>query len=309
MHDPALGTVDADWAFDRYEAVRDRLVRADFPDSSIRVANLAALIDRFDAFVLDAFGVLNIGDTAIPGAVERIAELRAQNKRLIVLTNGATQSRSHALSKYHKFGFDFSADEVVASRDLAAAWLAKSGRHMGLWAAASGPDPNFSDLGDVHVEDLLADQTLYARADGFVLFSSAGWTPAHQARLADALKARPRPLLVANPDLVAPREDGFSLEPGHYAHALHDRSGHAADYFGKPFANAFDAVKARLEASGIKAERTAMVGDTLHTDILGGRAGGFGTVLITGHGLFKGLPVERYIASSGIVPDFIAPTT
>jgi glycerol 3-phosphatase-2 len=51
-----------------------------------------------------------------------------------------------------------------------------------------------------------------------------------------------------------------------------------------------------------------MIGDTLHTDILGGQAAGFGTILVTRHGLFAKHPVETYIRQSGIVPTWIIPT-
>ena len=52
-----------------------------------------------------------------------------------------------------------------------------------------------------------------------------------------------------------------------------------------------------------------MVGDTLHTDILGGAAAGLRTVLVTDHGLLKGMNASDLIQRSGIVPDFIAATT
>lgn len=300
----APAAVDTDWAFARYEAVRGRLVHADFPPSSEPVADVAAVADRFDAFVLDAFGVLNVGESPVPGAVARIAQLRAAGKRLVVLTNGATQSRAEALAKYRKLGFDFTAAEVVASRDLAAAAL--RGRGGLIWAAAAGPEPDFADLG-VAVGDLLADATLFATADGFVLFSSAGWSWAHQARLADALARRPRPVLVANPDIVAPREDRFSLEPGHFGHLLQDEVGVVPEFYGKPYANAYDAARDRLGRE-IAPERIAMVGDTLHTDVLGGRAAGMATILVTDHGLFRGRDTAPYIARSGIVPDVVART-
>jgi HAD superfamily hydrolase (TIGR01450 family) len=300
----APAAVDTDRAFERYEQVRARLVTAAFPAASEHVRDVAAVAERFDAFVLDAFGVLNVGDTAVPGAVARIRALRAANKRLVVLTNGATQSRAEALAKYHTLGFDFAPAEVVASRDLAAAALRE--RAGLVWAAAGGPDPDFGDLG-TPVHDLLADTTLFDTADGFVLFSSAGWTWDHQARLEHALATRPRPVLVANPDLVAPREDGLSLEPGHYAHLLQDRLGLAPAFYGKPYAGAFAAARERLGRE-IPPARIAMVGDTLHTDVLGGRAAGMGTILVTDHGLFRGRDTAPYIARSGIVPDIVART-
>jgi len=296
--------VDAEWAFARYEQIRDRLVQTTFAARSEHVSDLGAVADLYDAFVLDAFGVLNVGEVAVPGAIERVAGLRARGKRLVLLTNGATHSRAQALAKYHALGFDFTGEEVVASRDLAATALRDWPDGGLIWAAAAGPAPDFTDLG-LPVADLLADDGLFDTADGFVLFSSSDWTPCHQERLLDALARRPRPLLIANPDLVAPREHGFSLEPGHFAHLVQDALGLAPAFYGKPYANAFDAARARLGDANPPA-RIAMVGDTLHTDVLGGRAAGMGTVLVTNHGLFKGLDVERYIARSAIVPDVVA---
>ncbi|KPQ06636.1 MAG: putative sugar phosphatases of the HAD superfamily [Rhodobacteraceae bacterium HLUCCA12] len=301
----AFARVDLDWAFDRYEALRSRLPQAAFSGTPRKVEDLSAVFDRYDGFVLDAFGVLNVGETAIPGAVERIAQMRAAGKRVVVLTNGASYPRASALAKYARLGFDFTPDEVVASRDLAAAALAGQGNR--LWAAITAAGATFDDL-PTRITALDTDPALLARAEGFLFLGSEGWTPQRQAALKAALSARPRPVVVANPDIVAPREDGLTLEPGHFAHDLPGfGTPMAPEFHGKPFGGAFDAALARL--GDLPRERVAMVGDTLHTDVLGGRAAGLGTVLIAAHGLFKGLDPAPYIARSGIVPDVIATTT
>lgn len=48
-----------------------------------------------------------------------------------------------------------------------------------------------------------------------------------------------------------------------------------------------------------------MVGDTLHTDILGGRHMRFAAALVTGFGSLVGMDVNDAIARSGIVPGII----
>lgn len=290
-------------AFARYESVRARLPSASFPAASCMAQNLSDVADRYDAFVLDAFGVLNVGETPIPGAVARMAALRAMGKKLVVLTNAASYTRADALIKYRKLGFDFTVDEVVSSRDVAVSRLADLGP-VKVWAAISAGGDSFSDI-PAKVVDLI-DANAWD-ADGFLFLSSARWSPVLQARLHDALKHNPRPLIVANPDIVAPREDGLTAEPGLFAHDLIDALGLLAQWFGKPFPDAYTEAKARLP--GIPAHRIAMVGDTLHTDILGGAAAGMGTILITDHGLFRGHDVARYIAQSGIRPDVIIKTT
>lgn len=309
VSDPSCDTsskrVSTDWAFDRYEQVRARLPSATFPSNVVSADNLLALAKHFDGFILDAFGVLNVGETAIPGAIERIAELRALGKQLIVLTNGATQTLSQAVAKYKNLGFDFTTTEVVASREVAATRLDQISPDA-LWGAIAGPGDDFSDLA-VNAIDLIEQPDAYQRVDAFLFLSSARWHHQHQDRLLAALASRTRPVVVANPDLVAPREDGLSLEPGYYAHAIADQVHAPIIFHGKPFADALADAIARMP--GLKAPRIAMVGDTLHTDILGGKAAGLGTILVSDHGLFAGADLNPYVERSGIVPDYIVPTT
>jgi glycerol-1-phosphatase len=298
------GALAAEAAFRRYEAVRSRLPLAGFPTTSRHLAHLGQAADHYDGFILDAFGVLNVGETAIPGAVARMADLRARSKRLVVLTNAASYTRAQILAKYHRLGFDFTPDEVVSSRDVAVARL-ETVAPGATWAAISSAPDTFDDI-PARVVDAVADPAAFDHADAILFLSTGRWTPALQRQLQQALERRPRPFVVANPDIVAPRETGLSQEPGLFTHDLIDALGCSVHWFGKPFADGFTDAIAR---AGLPAQRLAMVGDTLHTDVLGGAAAGCGTVLITDHGLFRGLDVAPFIAVSGIVPDIIIPTT
>jgi len=50
-----------------------------------------------------------------------------------------------------------------------------------------------------------------------------------------------------------------------------------------------------------------MVGDTLHTDILGAAAAGVKSALITDYGSLKGMDVAQAIRDCAITPDYIMP--
>ncbi len=299
--------IDTKWAFQRYESLRAALPAAEFPPTSRSGQDLSDTVADYDAYILDAFGVLNRGETAINGAVERMAALRALGKRLIVLTNAASYTRAEILAKYHRLGFDFDASEVVSSRDVAFANLPTLPPSK-VWAAAAAQGDDFSDApAYARIAHLADDPGLLNTADGILLLSSARWREADTAAVVQALKVRPRPLVVANPDLVAPREDGLSLEPGLVAHDIIAKTGLKAEFYGKPYSNAFEVALNRLE--GIPRHRIAMVGDTLHTDVLGGAAAGIGTILVTDHGLFRGHEIAPFIRSSGICPDWVVATT
>jgi HAD superfamily hydrolase (TIGR01459 family) len=295
-------------AFARYEAVRARLPAATFPPAPRAMAHLGEAADLFDGFVLDAYGVLNVGDTPVPGAVARMAGLRARGVRLCVLSNAASYTRAGALRKFRRLGFDFAPHEIVTSRDVAAARL-NALAPGAVWAVVCAPGDDRTDL-PVATRDAVDDPDALRGADGVLVLSAARYDAALHARMLDALVARPRPLVVANPDLVSPQERGLVREPGWFAHDVMDRTGAEVTWFGKPFADGFDDAVAGM---GLPRDRLAMVGDTLHTDVLGGRAAGLGTILVTQHGIFTGTDAREAaaggMAAAGIVPDVVVPTT
>ncbi len=300
---------DAPWAFERYEAVRGRLPSARFPATTRHAENLSAVADHFDVFVLDAYGVLNVGNDAIPGVADRIAALRDAGKRVFVLTNGATFDAEQALAKYHRMGFSFEAGDVVASREVAADALVRFPASFN-WGVMA-PEVSRLDKLPIRTTRLTASHGRgdgYDSVDGILLVGSRDWTKRHQETLVASLTDNPRPVIVANPDLVAPLEGMLSREPGLFAHDIADRTGIDVEFHGKPFPSVFRAIAARVGAGSGDSARIAMVGDTLHTDVLGGAAAGWGTVLVSGFGLFRGRNVMTYIEKSRIVPDFVVPT-
>jgi len=298
--------LDAASAFQRYLDIAPRLPGPGaLPAASEYREHLGELVNDVDVFVLDGFGVLNVGFEPVEHAAARLDELRAAGCAIRVLTNGATQPSTVTHAKYQRWGMDIALHEVVSSRDALALELARSSDSLE-WGFMAKPISELERLVPRH--RLLGDDPAdYSAVDGFVLLGAGEWTDTRQTMLQTALAERPRPVLVGNPDLVAPFPGAFSREPGLYAHALADAGVADPEFFGKPFGNAFEIVKESLQ--GVDPKRIAMVGDTLHTDILGGAAAGWKTVLITGLGLMRDLDVEQGIERAGIRPDYIVATT
>lgn len=298
-----LNTMSAQEAFRAYETVRHRLptATASTTDSAREVATLAEISQAFDVFLLDAFGVLNIGETAIEGTAQRIMDLKAAGKRVLVVSNAAGYPHAALVQKYARLGFDFKPEEIVTSRaTLLDALPRDKGLHWGLMASRKAGPRDLETLTFTYLEN---DPAAYEKVEGFLLIGSAEWTEDRQALLESALARRPRPVLVGNPDIVAPRETGFSREPGYFAHRLADRTGIEPRFFGKPFANIFDLAFNRI--GDVPRERVLMVGDSLHTDILGAKTAGLASALIKDFGFFAGQDVHSAIRQSGITPDYL----
>lgn len=288
-------------AFAHYERVRPRLPAATAGGPCVRLPHLEALADDIDVFLLDAFGVLNIGETAIDGVPERVARLQKAGKRVMIVSNAAGFPHASLMQKYTRLGYDFDPEDVITSRKATLHGLRNAPPRE--WGVMATESLGRGDIEGFDMTYLAEDAAAYDAAEAFVLLGSAVWTEHRQSLLEASLRAHPRPVYVGNPDIVAPRETGFSVEPGHYAHRLADATGITLEFFGKPFGNIFDLAFARLGA--VARDRTVMVGDSLHTDILGGQAAGVKTALITDYGFFAGSDVDAPIASSGIRPNYI----
>lgn len=280
--------------FDRYEAVRHRLPLARSQDETSEICSLHDIAAHADAFVFDAYGVLNIGEAAIPGAAQRLRELRDIGCQIRILSNAASYTHAGAVAKFRDLGMGVRDHEIITSRDATLAHLDSR-----IWGCIAAPQDNLSDI-MVPTRRLVDDPASYDQVDGFLFLSTEVWSLERQALLEASLLKRPRPLIIANADLVAPREHGFSLEPGYFGHLLADRGLPDIRFFGKPFPTVYEMTEASLP--DLQPDRIVMCGDTLHTDILGATARGWQTVLVENDGLFSGEDTCAYFSRAQLFP-------
>mgnify|MGYP002003192649 FL=1 len=245
---------------------------------------------------LDAFGVLNIGEELIPGADLALEALRNMEKQVRVLTNAASYDKVIAKKKFLDLGLYFDAEEIISSRDAALEEITP-----GLWGVITAEADNLNDLKTEYIilKDTKKD---FDKVDGFLFFSTSSWNSNNQLLLKDSILKNDRPVIIANADLVAPRENGFTLEPGFYGHELIDFGATMVQFFGKPYSAVYKLLTESL--SKTPRDKIAMCGDSLHTDILGAAALGWKTVLVTKDGLFSGFETQAYCEESGIFPNW-----
>ena len=303
---PAPDAITLDDIIRIYEALRNQMPAATMvPGGPRRADRLADILPHVDALVLDGFGVINIGGSLIDGILEFLDEADARGIAVMVLTNGAGQGAYASWQKYRNWGLNLAHAQVVSSRDSLEAELPSlAGSHV---VAALGPAARPLGLaGELTFPS--DDDGLFDQATAFAFLGSAGWTEDHQNRLEQALGSGGCELLVANPDISAPVEGGFTAEPGYWAARAAHATGIVPRWYGKPHGPSFDLVLDRLAAHcgrSFDRRRVAMIGDSLHTDILGGGAAGMQTVLLTGYGLFAAGGADDMIDACGITPDWV----
>ena len=282
--------------FERYEKIRPRLPQANYPRATSVITSILEISDEMDAFIFDAFGVLNLGNQLISGADYAIKELRSAGKEVRVLTNAASYDKAGAVKKFSDLGVKFKTQEIITSRDAAIQSL-----KPGFWGVVTAADDKLRDLSFDYIR-LENDTTAYDKVDGFLFLSTSEWNSQKQLLLQHSVLKNERPVIIANADLVAPRENGFTLEPGFYGHELVDLGASKVQFFGKPYSEVYQLLTKSL--SDVPGNKIVMCGDSLHTDILGAASQGWKTVLVTKDGLFSGFDTKSYSQESGIFPNW-----
>jgi len=253
---------------------------------SIPRISSSELCERYDVLLLDAYGVLNDHDGALPGAPEFMAALNRQQKPYLLLTNDASRTPETSSRRFRGMGLDIAADRIVTSGLMFPRYFKEQGLE-GARCIVLGPPESREYVERAGGKPVSLDDGTHA--DALIVCDEAGLD--YRAALDQALSflfrrfdaGQPVHLVLANPDVVYPASPGrFGFTSGSMALLL--QGGLAARYprgeprfvrLGKPSPFLFDAARKRFP------DRTlVMIGDQLETDIRGARDYGLDSVLV-----------------------------
>jgi HAD superfamily hydrolase (TIGR01450 family) len=252
------------------------------------------LIDTYDGFLLDAYGVLLDDTGPLPGAADFLARLDAAGKPWRVVTNAASRLPERLAADFAAKGLVLDPARLLTSGMLLAPYFARHGLE-GASCLLLGPTTAAGYVtragGRLSADDSTAEVVVIADQQG------VRW-PEDFNRVLNLIIRRqrggqPPHLLLCNPDLLFPcAPDAFSLTAGAMA-ALFEVVLNTQDpnrplaftRLGKPCRPIFDQAR---QALGV--QRLVMIGDQLATDIRGALDAGMDAVLIH-TGLAGGAPV------------------
>jgi len=278
------------------------------------------LVDSYDVFLLDMWGVMHNGSSPYPGVFETIQQLKKHNKRLVILSN-SSRRMENSLRMLNKLGFDPNDfDLVITSGEVAHQMLSSTTDFTGVNGLKLTGYKPWSALDDIRKRDC-HKVFCFGSGDGDQVYcESCGWTlaPLNQAslivargtftiddgtgdviskdfdpnaydralteKLQEAAKLK-LPMIVTNPDKIRP-DEGLPPMPGKigdlYEAALAEvgQSELLVKRIGKPFSDVYD-----IALSSVDPSRAIMIGDALETDITGGSANGISTVWVVRDGI------------------------
>ncbi len=279
-----------------------------FEGKGKRVAGLEEIFEDQDIqlVLLDSYGVLNNNESVIPSAVEAFAWMREQGVSVHLVSNDARFHSHTRVSHYNGWGYNFSANEMVNSFDTLMHKISEEQKSTPLWGAVNLPQEHSThEAWDGKVVNLSHGGNI-DDATHLTLLCTNPISNTLRENVQSKLSEASQSLWVGNPDVgVYIDNNTYFVTPGGIAQSLTSEQREFHDQLkllGKPWPDIF--LMAVEKFPDIAPENILMVGDTLHTDILGGNNLGFKTLLVES-GVYTGLNTDKLIHESNITPDYI----
>ncbi len=89
------------------------------------LTSIDQLIERYDALLFDAYGVLVHVSGAMPHAPRLIKRLNHIEKPYCIVTNDASRLPAKAAARYRSYGLEVDADNIITSGGLLPEYFAK----------------------------------------------------------------------------------------------------------------------------------------------------------------------------------------
>jgi len=293
-----------------------------FP-TSLTKENVGQLLDSIDTVMFDCDGVLWTYQSAMEGAAEVVRLLQAKGKRVFLVTNNALRSTAAYTEKAQKFGFDVTKEQILSSSATLASYLKQKGftkkvylvgpdgvaeelAGHGIECFGHGPDPMEGDL------FTLGRFTKFEEGVGAVVVSmDVHFSLPKVLKAAGYLTQDPECLFLATDlDASFPMPMRKLLFPASacMVRAVEAVMGRSATVMGKPETRAFEMLQREW---GCRPEKTLMVGDTLHTDMLMAARCGLRSLHVS-TGVHKAADIQQRVDSSDPelqrqVPDYCLP--
>ncbi len=241
------------------------------------LSGLCEIIDKYDNFIIDIFGVIHNGIHPFPETIKTLEHLKSRNKQICLLSNSPKRAEG-AINQMISMGIASELyDHVVTSGE--ATFHALSAREDEFHASCGrdcwfiGADWLFESLNglDLNYKSGPEDASFILNA---IPGTESSAVETLKSQLAIALNKN-LPMICANPDLVVNIGDQQHECAGTFARIYEDMGGRVV-YHGKPHAPVYERCHELLGQTD--KSKILAIGDSLHTDIAGAHDFGIDSV-------------------------------
>lgn len=248
-------------------------------------------LNHVQAMVIDMDGVLWRGDTLLPGMHRFFEHLRRRNIPIMLASNNTRKTPAQYVARLAGFDVVVEPQEVLTAA-IATAEYMQQRYPPGTRVYVVGEDGIRNSLTQAGFE--ITEENVEVVVVG--LDMSVTYDKLKIATLAIFHGAD---YIGTNPDVNIPLEGGLGPGNGSILAAISAATGKTPLIVGKPERTLFDIALRRLKTDP---DHTAMIGDRLGTDILGGQRAGLRTILV-----LTGVSTAEELAASEVQPTWTFP--
>jgi HAD superfamily hydrolase (TIGR01459 family) len=260
------------------------------------LTGVSQLVEDYDGFILDQWGVLHDGVTPYPGARDCVRRLHEGGKRIVVLSNtGQTADRNLSLMRGMGFDSDWFDRFVGAGEDARAALAERRDpfhRALGRRCYAFTRAGNHGLIDGIGLE--IVESVAEAEFLAVIGIDSPPLGVADYEALLQAGISQGLPMVCANPDIVRVSPEGTVAAPGALARRYEALGGNVF-YHGKPYPAIYASCLRGLD--GCAPERVIAIGDSIEHDVLGASRAGLACAFIAG-----GIHADELVDFWGALP-------
>lgn len=240
-------------------------------------------------FLLDMDGTLNLGDEALPGAVDFVRMLEQTGRRYVYLTNNSSRAGEDYVNRMRGMGFPCASENVFTSGQATAMYLREKYPDKAVHLVGTAAFRRELESYGVSVS-YSEESPVVAGFDRELNYD--------KLEKAVHLLRRGAPFIAANPDWVCPMPGDEALpDCGSICALLTASTGREPSYIGKPSREMVDIMSTKFE---IPNEQICCVGDRLYTDIAVAKNAGAVSVLV-----LSGETKREMLQASPVQPDYI----
>lgn len=242
----------------------------------------ADLINDYDHFILDIFGVIHDGTSTYPGVIEALKKLREMNKKIYFLSNAPRRAKK-VKSVLENFGItsDFY-DFVVTSGETAFLSLKKNQENN-----FNKFGPNYYFIGQQRDRDVIEEsnykEVVQIKEANFLLvagYNNDFSVEDEQIEVLKECKKYNLPLICINPDFVVTKRSGQEILCAGLIAKQYQEMGGEVIYFGKPYSAVYEAIFSVANENDNR--KFLAIGDGIETDIKGANQFKIDSALICG---------------------------
>lgn len=241
--------------------------------SILQFKPLVEVMDQYDVFLFDLWGVIIEGEEVYEGVTKTINEIIS--KKQVFFVSNAPRPSFYSFKRVASWGINAKPYMLMTSGEIARNWIMQKNLTNPAVIYHLGADRNSDILSDLDHE--ITNDITNANILLLTLFRDEGEDLSEFDELLKIAAGSKLDIICANPDTIIPNRGKSRYCSGYFAEKIEHYGGKVL-YSGKPHQEIYNQIFEKIPS--VPKNRVLMIGDTFETDIMGANKAGIDSALV-----------------------------